>query len=132
MYNQNKFFRHYREVDDTKWQFTYFKPIELASKGDETLLLDVDAVSKLDKLRWLLNKPINLNSAYRDPLHNFNVGGSPNSQHLLGTAFDIRLDNHDKYELVKYAKQVGFTGFGYYKTFLHVDTGRERWWGEKW
>ena len=126
------FYDSYENVNLNTWPSRYFKPKELASKGDGSLLVDFEALARLEYLRQLIGKPLYINSAYRDPIHNARVGGAPMSMHKFGKAFDISIKNVDKFELERLAKQVGFTGFGYYNTFLHVDTGRARWWGKKW
>lgn len=33
--------------------------------------------------------PFDVTSWYRDPVHNRNVGGAPNSQHLIAAAIDV-------------------------------------------
>jgi len=58
-------------------------------------------------------------------------GGSPRSMHLFGLAADIQTVNKDRNLILELAKSLKFTGFGYYRTFLHVDLGRKREWG-KW
>jgi uncharacterized protein YcbK (DUF882 family) len=83
-------------------------------------------------MREIVGKPMVILSAYRSPLHNARVGGAPLSQHRNGTAFDIALKGHDRHALLRAARAAGFTGFGFYSTFLHVDTGRKRTWGKKW
>lgn len=125
------FYNHYKEVDLKYWNYKYFKPKEIASKGDGSLLVNIDALTRLDILRELIGKPLYITSGYRDPLHNARVGGVPYSMHKFGKAFDISIKNVDKFKLESLARLVGFTGFGYYQTFLHVDTGRPRWWGIK-
>jgi len=60
-------------------------------------------------------------------LHNARVGGAPLSQHLR-LAADISLRGHNRFDLRAACQQAGFTGFGYYTTFLHVDLGRSRHW----
>ena len=44
----------------------------------------------LDPAREKLGKPIIVNSGYRCPKHNAEVGGVKNSQHMKGEAADIR------------------------------------------
>lgn len=110
-----------------------FSDKELQCKcGCGGMSVTAEAQETLQRLRDLLGKPIKLNSAYRCPEHNTDVGGSPNSQHVKGTAFDISIHGQDKFELERLAKVVGFKGFGYYSTFLHVDLGRDRFWGDEW
>lgn len=43
----------------------------------------------LEEIRVLLGRPINISSGYRSPAVNDAVGGSKNSQHILGCAADF-------------------------------------------
>jgi len=125
---------YYSHFSDSgkEWALEYFSPVELASNGDGSLKLDIEAGLKLDCLREMMGSPLIVNSAYRDPIYNAKVGGAPMSLHKFGKAFDISIIGIDKFELSKNAKIVGFTGFGYYNSFLHVDTGKPRQWGKIW
>lgn len=114
------------------WRWRHFMPRELASKGDGSLLVDEDALDRLELARRILGQPLLILSAYRDPLHNAKVGGAPLSMHKQGKAFDIRLAGLDKWQLLSACQKAGFTGFGFYLTFLHVDTGKPRTWGKTW
>ena len=60
------------------------------------------------------------------------MGGAPASKHMLGTAFDIAMTNHDPAAFEAAARDVGFRGFGTYPRsgFMHVDLGPARRWGE--
>lgn len=83
--------------------------------------MDTAFLVKLDTLRGRCGFPFILNSTYRSPEYNRSVGGSPNSQHLLGNAADIHCDDSRKRAtLVKHALDLGLT-VGVYKTFVHVD-----------
>ena len=55
-------------------------------------------ISRLDEIRDGYGKPIYINSGYRCPQLNKEVGGVEDSYHLKGLAVDIRWDN----ELVEY------------------------------
>jgi zinc D-Ala-D-Ala carboxypeptidase len=125
--------QHFSKFGDG-WVWKDFSPRELACKGTGLLLLDTDAMNKLQALRTRLGKPLIITSAYRSPQHNKAVGGAKNSLHMKGIAFDVRMDNHDPYEFEKAARAVGFTGFGFYRKsgFMHIDTGPERSWGKRW
>ena len=57
----------------------------LARENVEALVENV-----LDPLRERYGKPIVVNSGYRCPKHNKEVGGATNSQHIKGEAADIR------------------------------------------
>lgn len=127
-------YAHFSQVDMKQWRWPSFSPREIASKGEGELLIDEDALDKLQALRNRLGKPLVLTSAYRSPAHNKRVGGAKGSKHMEGIAFDVRMENHDPHEFEAAARAVGFTGFGYYPKsgFLHVDTGPARSWGTPW
>lgn len=74
-----------------------------------------------------VGRPFHILSAHRCSLHNARVGGAPLSQHLR-LAADISLRGHDRFELLAGCRRAGFTGFGFYNTFLHIDLGRPRHW----
>lgn len=122
---------HWTEIDRDLWSWENFKPAEMASKGDGSLVLDIDAMNRLQALRTHLGRPMLITSAYRDPAHNRRVGGATSSYHMKGQAFDVRMDNHDPEEFEAAARALGFTGFGYYPDsgFMHIDTGPARSWG---
>lgn len=74
-------------------------------------------------------------SAYRSPetnkmLRSRSSGVARKSQHLLGNAIDVRLRGLDLAELRDSAIKLKLGGVGYYadSNFLHVDTGRVRYW----
>ena len=118
----------YQDVVCWPWR-KYFKPKEIACKGSGLIYIDDDAMSKFYMLRDIIGQPFSPNSAYRTPAHNKAIGGSPNSQHVLGKAFDIPIKGRmTREEIHRVADIVGFTGIGDYNTFVHVDTGPERYW----
>ena len=74
-------------------------------------------------------------SAYRSPETNEMLratggGVARNSQHLLGTAIDVRLEDIPIEVLRDAALAMQRGGVGYYKQsdFVHIDTGRVRHW----
>ena len=74
-------------------------------------------------------------SAYRSPLTNEMLRGKSNgvarkSQHLLGKAIDVRLDDVDVGDLHRAALNMQRGGVGFYPNsrFVHLDTGRVRRW----
>lgn len=74
-------------------------------------------------------------SAYRSPetnelLRSRSSGVAEKSQHLLGTAIDLRLRGLELDVLRDSAKSLKLGGVGYYakSNFVHVDTGRVRYW----
>ncbi len=89
--------------------------------GSHQVRLHPQLLQKLQQLRTTLGRPVTITSGYRNPTHNKAVGGSPTSQHLLGTAADIKVSGITIDELASHAKATGFNGIGRYPTFLHVD-----------
>lgn len=96
--------------------------------------VDEKLVDKLQKLRDKINKPLVINSAYRCPERNEQVGGAKDSQHLYGKAVDISITNLEiSVEKVKeLAEKIGFDGIGLYDTFIHLDVrGHKARWDER-
>lgn len=77
----------------------------------------------LDPAREKLGKPITVNSGYRCPKHNREVGGVKNSQHMAGEAADICCEDNRllKQIIVENGK---FDQLIEYPTFLHVSWKR--------
>lgn len=117
----------------SSWEERYpnFTKSEVSCPLSGEMKVTDHAMGALQALRSLLGKPLIINSGYRSPEYNRRVRGAPRSKHVEGTAFDISTRNHDRYELYATARDVGFKGFGFYSTFLHVDLGPLRSWG-KW
>lgn len=97
----------------------------------EILIANGDDISKLQKIRDYFDKPLTICVAYRDPIHNKNVGGDPNSNHTRGQAYDIKIGKNDgsmpevESSLMAYiAWKCGFDGVGIYDTFTHVDSSK--------
>ena len=74
-------------------------------------------------------------SGYRSPLtnamlHRRSEGVAVHSMHLEGRAIDIRLGGYPTLKLASHARALGRGGVGYYASsdFVHVDTGRVRYW----
>jgi uncharacterized protein YcbK (DUF882 family) len=96
---------------------------------------------KLMDILWQLQKATGSDetweviSAYRSPetnemLRGKSSGVAKKSQHLLGKAIDVRLRGLDLDALRDSARNLRMGGVGYYSVanFVHVDTGRVRYW----
>ena len=90
---------------------------------------------QLQVLRDFVGKPITINSGYRSPAYNKKIGGASRSQHLLGTAADIRIDGISPREvhgivseLIKDGRMKE-GGLGKYSSFTHYDIrgNKARW-----
>ena len=81
-------------------------------------------IDKLENLRLAFGRPLRVNSAYRCPEKNAEVGGAERSMHLE-FATDIAptgpVDAAALTVLHKLGQELGFTGVGQYNTFLHLD-----------
>jgi uncharacterized protein YcbK (DUF882 family) len=74
-------------------------------------------------------------SAYRSPktnemLRQSSNGVAEHSMHMLGKAIDVRLESFPTAQLADVARSLRRGGVGYYRAsdFVHVDTGRVRYW----
>lgn len=119
----------------------YFTDKEMACSCCGTISesgIDTNLYAVLDQIRVIIGKPLYVNSGYRCPKHNEEVGGVPNSQHVLGTAVDIAApEGVSVDELADTAERVlSFFGIGggvgrYWSLgFVHIDTrtdGPARW-----
>jgi uncharacterized protein YcbK (DUF882 family) len=79
--------------------------------------------------------PFHVISGYRSPSTNKSLrkkssGVAKKSMHMLGKAIDIRIPGYGTKKLHIKAKQMKAGGVGYYpkSDFVHVDTGRVRYW----
>ena len=111
-------------ADGNKSLSPNFKIKEFACQdGSDTIVLHTDfIVDKLQKIRSHFNKPITINSAYRNPTHNKKVGGSSSSYHVKGRAFDIVVKDVSPNEVARYAQSIGIKGIIRYSWGVHVDS----------
>ena len=79
--------------------------------------------------------PFEIISAYRSPqtnqmLRNNSGGVAKRSLHMEGMAIDVRLRGVDTWQLRQAAMELKAGGVGYYRDsdFIHVDSGRVRFW----
>ena len=125
---------HWKQVPRnwSKWPWQYFQPKEMACRGTGKLTVEPRLLDYLDLFRLRFGGPLTVLSAFRSPYHNAFVGGAPFSFHIQAKAVDLSTRGQDRLLMERLAKEIGFTGFGYYRTFLHIDLGRPRFWGMKW
>ena len=118
-----------------------FKKIEFDCKcgcemPEDVLVNITKLANQLQYVRDNVARPININSGYRCEAHNKSVGGSENSQHLIGKAADIViqgldpvLDTYDYLEELILSGEILQGGLGMYQTFTHYDIRKmkKRW-----
>lgn len=106
-----------------------FKVKEFACKdGSDPVFISPELVEVLQKIRDHFNKPVTINSAYRTASHNKREGGAVYSQHLYGTAADIKVSGVSPKEVARYAETLlnGRGGIGIYPTFTHIDVRKDK------
>lgn len=90
-------------------------------------LMEVKFLEMLDDARHIAGIPFYINSGYRTPEHNKNIGGSPNSSHMNFCAADVHCANgQDRLTMVHALIKVGFRRIGIADTFIHIDTDRNK------
>lgn len=79
-------------------------------------------VEVLEAMRKRCGKPLIINSGFRCPQHNANVGGTKYSYHLLGEAADVQApEGFSPEELARVAEEAGADGIGVYEWGVHID-----------
>lgn len=125
-------FKHYEDAehlwDEERW--SDFSPKEFACSHCGEFYFDNWMFDTIQSVRNRIRRPIILNSAHRCVIHNHREGGADRSRHLR-LAFDISIKKHNPETIYQAAREAGFTTFGHYKTFLHVDDRPGRRWFTK-
>ena len=121
------------KADGNKAISANFKVKEFAckDKSDAIVLHESFIRDKLQKIRSHFNAAVTFNSAYRTPEHNRREGGTPNSYHLKGRAFDIVVKGKTPTEVARYAASIGIKGIIQYNSFVHVDSRAVKYWAKK-
>lgn len=100
--------------------------------NSRVIVLDKALVELLEIIRLHYNKPLHINSGYRTVQYNASLkNSSPQSQHILGKAADIWLNDISPKQLYSWldSSYPNSLGIGIYDTFVHVDVreGKSRW-----
>jgi uncharacterized protein YcbK (DUF882 family) len=133
------------KVSATYWADGNYIPEEIAEidrvlrdhRSNEVMAMDHKLYDLLYTLQQQVEKPgtYQLISGYRSPatnakLRNASSGVAKRSLHMRGKAVDIRLPGVELKHLRQAALSLRAGGVGYYpkSNFIHVDTGRPRFW----
>jgi uncharacterized protein YcbK (DUF882 family) len=87
----------------------------------------IELAKNLQVLRDAVAKPITITSGYRSPEHNARVKGAKFSQHLKGTAADIKVTGMTPKEVAIVIEgliasgKMKEGGIGIYRTWVHYD-----------
>jgi len=105
-----------------------FRLSEFQSRDTGEVMVDPDLIRKVQTLRDLVRLPIRINSGYRTPERNREVGGVPNSLHCQGKAVDVSCAFISLAALTVGAIEAGFQGVIVYTkySFLHCDLRETR------
>ena len=82
---------------------------------------DLRHMMRLQLLRDTIKKPIIISSGYRCLKHNRSIGSKDTSQHIKGTATDIKIKGMKPDRVADLCEKI-FDGVGRYDTFTHVDS----------
>lgn len=103
--------------------------------GSDAIKICQETVNKLQAARDYFGKPVHINSAYRTPAYNASpaVNGAPKSQHVVGTACDIRIDGVPPKAVASFFEaKYPNSGIGLYGTFVHIDSrGSKSYWDQR-
>lgn len=103
--------------------------------GSDAIKICQETVNKLQDARDYFGKPVHINSAYRTPAYNASpaVNGAKNSQHVVGTACDIRIDGVPPKAIASFFEaKYPNSGIGLYGTFVHIDSrGSKSYWDQR-
>lgn len=118
--------------DGTKFLSSNFRVREFRCQdGTDPIFIDLDLVDILQKVRDHFGKAVTITSAFRTASHNKKVGGATYSQHLYGTAADIKVSGVTASAVADFAEILmpSTGGVGRYSTFTHVDVRsiKSRW-----
>jgi uncharacterized protein YcbK (DUF882 family) len=95
----------------------------------------IELAKNLQVLRDALGKSITITSGYRSQKHNAKIGGVKNSQHVKGTASDIKVKGMTAKEVALVIEgliasgKMKEGGIGIYPTWVHYDIRgvKKRW-----
>jgi len=102
--------------------FKYFSRDEFKCSETGNNEIQDEFVHALDKLRESCGFPFAITSGYRDPSHSVEAKKEKAGQHTLGIAADIAVSGgSQRFIIVSNALELGFSGIGVARTFVHVD-----------
>lgn len=107
-------------------------------RANKAAQMDPDLLDLIHNIQSLIgdqSREFHIISGYRSPetnakLRNQSSGVAKKSFHMQGKAIDIRVPGYDIAQLRRAAMSLKSGGVGYYprSNFIHVDTGRTRFW----
>ena len=118
-----------KKADGDKKLSANFKAKEFAcNDGSDAIMVARTLPMVLQYIRMRTGKAVIINSGYRTPQYNEEVGGSPKSQHTYGCAADIAVRGYTPTQIAAIAREImpDWGGVGIYGTFTHVDVREKK------
>lgn len=115
--------------------FTWGEATKNGSRIPPTVAITENIIGlarQLQRARAQLDRPFQVNSWYRPPSVNSEVGGASRSQHLFGRAADIQVSGLSGRQVANAVFGWWDGGIGIYSNMpsvVHLDTGPRRYWG---
>jgi uncharacterized protein YcbK (DUF882 family) len=102
----------------------YFKPEEFRCPCCGAVKVSDTLVQTLDNIREIVGFPMKINSGYRCPKHNEEVGGGP--EHPSGEAADVHCaDSQKRFALANAALSASVRRIGIGKAFIHIGVSKD-------
>lgn len=102
--------------------YKYFTLEEFNCQETGENRMDSEFIRALDILREKCGFPFTITSGYRSPNHSIEATKATPGQHAHGIAADIAVSGGvQRMAVVKNAIELGFTGIGVGREFVHVD-----------
>lgn len=128
-------FNHY-VVENGRWVREALAEFDWFARDwrlEETYPMDTDTMQILIQVQAQLesSEPFRLLSGYRTPKTNSSLrGAAKNSLHIRGKALDITHPSRSPSQIQRAAVALKAGGVGYYPSnhFVHIDSGRVRYW----
>ena len=114
--------------DGNKKVTEHFRVSEFACHdGSDNVPIDIDLAFKLEDIRQRFGKTITITSGSRSPSYNKKIGGTSDSYHVKGRAFDIVVNGVSPYDVAHYAQGLWINGIGCYYDdgFVHIDSRKQ-------
>ena len=104
-------------------RYKYFRTEDFDCQETGENGMDTEFIHKLDHLRESCGFPFIITSGFRSKDHSIEKRKEKAGTHAQGIAADIQVsDGNKRYKIVEQAIQMGFTGVGIARTFVHVDS----------
>lgn len=110
----------------------HFNSKEFEDDLCDYMLIDMDLIEILEKMRVEINSPIKINSAYRSQKKQLQLQdrgyhvAKGMSTHQVGSAVDIQVKGMLGKDLAKIATKHGIKAIGVANTWLHIDMRQDK------